>query len=258
MNPITAIGSAFSQYANFNGRARRSEYWWFAAFVFICELCLTFVPILFFIFVLAILFPYLAVSVRRLHDINRSGWWLLISFIPLVGLVLFVFMLLPSEKMTNEYGPNPDTNSRQPEPASGIKAIFNVESGLSGLSFLPITRETVTLGNSDAADIKLENQYVSRRHLQVRQDVDVFYLSDLDSTNGTYLNNNKLAPHEEHVIRDGDRVVLGSNAVTLRFSGTAGTIHQNSPAGAPSRYCPDCGFESPGNTRSFVGCGRAL
>ena len=105
-----------NNYANWDGRASRSEYWWFAAFVFICELCLTLVPILFFIFVLAILFPYLAVSVRRLHDINRSGWWLLISFIPLVGLVLFVFMLLPSEKMANEYGPNPDTSSR-PSPA---------------------------------------------------------------------------------------------------------------------------------------------
>ena len=242
MNPIAAIGSAFSQYANFNGRARRSEYWWFAAFIFICELCLMFIPILFVIFVLAILLPYLAVSVRRLHDVNRSGWWLLIGFIPLVGLALFVFMLLPSERQANAYGPNPDTGSSQPEPASGIKAIVNVESGLSGPSFLPITRESVILGNSDAADIKLENQYVSRRHLQVRQDVDVFYLSDLDSTNGTYLNNNKLPPHEEHVIRDGDRVVLGSNAVTLRFSGAAGTIHQNVPADAPRKYCPDCGL----------------
>jgi len=135
---------------------------------------------------------------------------------------------------------------------------FNVESGLSGLTFLPITRETVVLGNSDAADIKLENQYVSRRHLQVRQDVNVFYISDLDSTNGTYLNNNKLAPHEEHVIRDGDRVVLGGNAVTLRFSGTASPIHQNFPAGSPRKYCPDCGLESSGDTRSCVGCGRAL
>jgi len=258
MNPIDAVGSAFSQYANFNGRARRSEYWWFAAFVFICELCLILLPILFLIFVLAIFVPSLAVSVRRLHDINRSGWWLLISFIPLVGLVLFVFMLLPSEKMTNEYGPNPDTNSRQPEPASGIKAIFNVESGLSGSSFLPIAQKTVTLGNCDAVDIKLENQYVSRRHLQVRQDVDVFYLSDLDSTNGTYLNTNKLPPHEEHVIRDGDRVVLGSNAVTLRFSGASGTIHQNFPADSPRKYCPDCGLESSAGNRSCLGCGRVL
>ena len=258
MNPIAAIGSAFSQYANFNGRARRSEYWWFAAFIFICELCLMFIPILFVIFVLAILLPYLAVSVRRLHDVNRSGWWLLIGFIPLVGLALFVFMLLPSERQANAYGPNPDTGSSQPGPASGIKAIFNVESGLSGPSFLPITRESVILGNSDAADIKLDNQYVSRRHLQVRQDVDVFYLSDLDSTNGTYLNNNKLPPHEEHVIRDGDRVVLGSNAVTLRFSGAAGTIHQNVPAGSPRKYCPDCGLESSTGNRSCLGCGRAL
>ena len=74
------------------------------------------------------------------------------------------------------------------------------------------------LGNSDAVDIKLENQYVSRRHLQVRQDVDIFYLSDLDSTNGTYLNNNKLSPHEEHVIRDGDRVVLGVRPARPRWA----------------------------------------
>ena len=139
-----------------------------------------------------------------------------------------------------------------------IQASFNVNKGIDGISMIPIDGSSVIAGNSDAADIKLENQYVSRRHLQVRQDVDIFYLSDLDSTNGTYLNNNKLAPDEEHVIRDGDRVVLGSNAVTLRFSGTAGTIHQNFPAGSPPKYCPDCGLESSGDTRSCVGCGRAL
>ena len=91
-----------------------------------------------------------------------------------------------------------------------IQASFNVNKGIDGISMIPIDGSSVIAGNSDAADIKLENQYVSRRHLQVRQDVDIFYLSDLDSTNGTYLNNNKLAPDEEHVIRDGDRVVLGS------------------------------------------------
>jgi pSer/pThr/pTyr-binding forkhead associated (FHA) protein len=65
-------------------------------------------------------------------------------------------------------------------------------------------------------DIKLENRFVSRRHFQVRFESDVFYISDLGSTNGTYLNNNKLPPHEEHVIRDGDRVVLGGKTRTAQ------------------------------------------
>ena len=258
MNPIAAIGSSFSQYANFNGRARRSEYWWFLGFVYLSLICLMIVPIVGVLFYLGVFLPTLAVSVRRLHDVNRSGWWLLAGVIPLVGLVLLVFMVLPSEKETNAYGPNPDARSSRSEPVSAIKAIFNVESGLSGPSFLPITRGTVILGNSDAADIKLDNQYVSRRHFQVRQDIDVFYLSDLGSTNGTYLNNNKLAPNEEHVVRDGDRVILGSNAVILRFSGASGTIAQNFPVGGMTRYCSVCGLEAPKEARSCSGCGQGL
>jgi uncharacterized membrane protein YhaH (DUF805 family) len=258
MNPIEAIGSGFSQYANFSGRARRSEYWWFIGFVYLSLICLSLIPILGALFYLAVFLPFLAVTVRRLHDTNRSGWWLLIGVIPLVGIALLVFMVLPSEKQTNAYGPNPDMRSSHPEPVSAIKAIFNVESGLSGPSFLPITRETVVLGNSDAVDIKLDNRYVSRRHFQVRQDVDVFYLSDLGSTNGTYLNNNKLAPNEEHVVRDGDIVILGSNAVTLRFSGTSGTIAQNFPAGVKTRYCSVCGLEASKDARSCAGCGQGL
>ena len=139
-----------------------------------------------------------------------------------------------------------------------VSASFKVDKGLEGIAMIPIIGTSVIAGNSDAVDIKLENRFVSRRHFQVRFESDVFYISDLGSTNGTYLNGNKLNPNEEQILRDGDRVVLGSNAVTLRFSDTAGTIHQNFPAGAPSKYCPNCGLESSGDTRSCVGCGRAL
>jgi uncharacterized membrane protein YhaH (DUF805 family) len=258
MNPIEAIGSGFGQYANFSGRARRSEYWWFIGFVYLSLICLSLIPILGALFYMAVFLPFLAVTARRLHDTNRSGWWMLIGGIPLVGLALLVFLLLPSERLTNEYGPNPDTSSRLPEKASEIKAIFNVENGLEGPSFIPLTQGILVLGNSDAVDIKLENQYVSRRHFQVRQDVGVFYLSDLGSTNGTYLNNNKLAPNEEHVVRDGGIVILGNNAVTLRFSGASGTIAQHFPAGVMARYCSVCGLEASKDARSCAGCGQGL
>ncbi|WP_424767616.1 DUF805 domain-containing protein [Paenibacillus sp. sgz302251] len=101
-------------YVGFQGRARRKEYWMFVLFSFIISLVLTIVEavtgmpaVLTGLYSLAILLPSLAVSVRRLHDTGRSGWWLLISLIPLVGgIILLVFMCLDSEE-NNKYGPNP-------------------------------------------------------------------------------------------------------------------------------------------------------
>ena len=105
-----------------------------------------------------------------------------------------------------------------------IPASFNVNKGLDGILVIPINGSSVTAGNSDAVDIKLENRFVSRRHFQVRFESDVFYISDLDSTNGTYLNGSKLNPNEEQILRDGDRVGLGVDEVLLVFSGPAGTV----------------------------------
>ena len=60
------------------------------------------------IFTLATFIPYLAVTVRRLHDTDRSGWWLLLAFIPIIGgIILLVFMIQDSQPETNRFGPNP-------------------------------------------------------------------------------------------------------------------------------------------------------
>ena len=107
---------------------------------------------------------------------------------------------------------------------SPVPASFNVSKGIDGISMIPINASSVIAGNSDAVDIKLENQFVSRRHFQVRFELDVFYISDLGSTNGTYLNGSKLNPNEEQILRDGDRIGLGVDAVLLVFSGPAGTV----------------------------------
>ncbi len=77
---ITAIKLFFANYANFNGRSTRAEFWWAQLFLFLVNLVLNFVlksvPFLGVVWSLAILLPSLAIATRRLHDINRSGWWL--------------------------------------------------------------------------------------------------------------------------------------------------------------------------------------
>ena len=111
------------KYAVFRGRARRKEYWMFVLFNFIFALALGIIEaiagisnqaVLSGIYGLAVLVPELAVSVRRLHDTNHSGWWLFIGLIPLIGfIVLLVFMVRDSQPGENKYGPNPKEVSVQ-------------------------------------------------------------------------------------------------------------------------------------------------
>jgi uncharacterized membrane protein YhaH (DUF805 family) len=109
------------KYADFSGRAQRAEYWFFTLFYVIFFLALSLVDgaaglfnviygvgVLSGLFALAMIIPSISVSVRRLHDTSRSGWWLLIGLIPLIGaIVLLVFVCLDSTPGTNTYGPNP-------------------------------------------------------------------------------------------------------------------------------------------------------
>ncbi|WLD93341.1 DUF805 domain-containing protein [Alkalihalobacillus sp. AL-G] len=102
-------------YVKFEGRARRKEYWMFVLFNFLISLAVSLIGMAFdadtllsILYSLAVLLPSLAVSVRRLHDIGRTGWWILISLVPLIGaIVLLVFNCLDSESTENQYGPNP-------------------------------------------------------------------------------------------------------------------------------------------------------
>lgn len=103
------------KYAVFSGRARRKEYWMFFLFNIIIYIVLGFIDgligtmgVLVGLYGLAILIPGIAVTVRRLHDTDRSGWWILIALVPAVGaIVLLIFMVLEGKPGTNQYGPNP-------------------------------------------------------------------------------------------------------------------------------------------------------
>ncbi len=106
--------SVVKQYANFNGRARRQEFWMYVLFYMIFYIVLavidaiTGIGLLAFIYSLALLVPSLSVGARRLHDTGRSGWWQLIGLIPLIGaIVLIVFYVQDSTPGENQYGPNP-------------------------------------------------------------------------------------------------------------------------------------------------------
>ncbi|MEI6552939.1 MAG: DUF805 domain-containing protein [bacterium] len=104
------------KYAVFSGRSRRSEFWFFALFSFIASLLLSIISniagdtngILGLIYSLVVLIPSIAVAVRRLHDTGRTGWWLLLAIIPIIGWIwLFVLYVLDSNSGDNKYGSNP-------------------------------------------------------------------------------------------------------------------------------------------------------
>jgi uncharacterized membrane protein YhaH (DUF805 family) len=109
------------KYAVFGGRAQRKEYWFFVLFNIIFSLVLSMVDgltgtfnaesgygLLSGLYTLAVAIPGIAVSVRRLHDTGRTGWWFFILLIPVIGAIIFlVFMCFDGDENDNEHGPNP-------------------------------------------------------------------------------------------------------------------------------------------------------
>jgi uncharacterized membrane protein YhaH (DUF805 family) len=126
---MNAYSSFFKKYATFSGRARRQEYWMAYLFNMIAIVLLVAVDtallglteqgagILSGIYMIAIIIPSLAVTVRRLHDTDRSGWWILISLVPLVGILLLVFMCMEGTRGENRFGADPKADSALPAAA---------------------------------------------------------------------------------------------------------------------------------------------
>jgi uncharacterized membrane protein YhaH (DUF805 family) len=109
MGFFDAIKICFVKYVDFTGRASRPEFWYFVLFVLIAELCLlvAYRP-LGIAFVIACILPRLAVAVRRLHDIDRSGWWIFIAAIPLIGwIALLIWYCQPGHEYANRFGDPP-------------------------------------------------------------------------------------------------------------------------------------------------------
>lgn len=118
MDFTTAVKTCLSKYAEFNGRAARPEYWYFFLFLLIANIIATIIDAAIFgggavqpissIWSLAMLLPSLSAGARRLHDIDKSGWWLLLALIPVLGWILmFYWLAQPGTSGDNRFGTPP-------------------------------------------------------------------------------------------------------------------------------------------------------
>jgi uncharacterized membrane protein YhaH (DUF805 family) len=104
MTFVEAVKTCFAKYADFSGKAGRSEFWWWALFNLIASICLGIIDEwLSLAFTVATLLPYIAVSTRRLHDVDKSGWMQLIGFIPIIGWILVIVWLAQDSKPSTKF-----------------------------------------------------------------------------------------------------------------------------------------------------------
>ena len=135
MNFPAAVSTCFTKYVSFGGRARRSEYWYFTLFLVIASICLSILDVALFllgwsfsialstVFSIATFLPSLAVSARRLHDIGRSAWWLLL-ILTVIGIIwLIIWACQKSEDEENRFGPNPMIDRKVTTPVNKLVII---------------------------------------------------------------------------------------------------------------------------------------
>ena len=188
-----AIVRVFSNYANFQGRARRSEYWYFVLFYGIVMLCLSLLALipgavlLTVIFWLGTVVPNLAVSWRRLHDTGRSGAWVFLSLVPLVGVLILI----------------PQRAAVQVQCINGPMQGQTFSLGPQGLWF----------GRDAACAVRFPDGTpgISRVHCRLGWDRGVPVLVDLNSRFGTFLVSGKqLPPNYPEAVSPGARFYLGN------------------------------------------------
>jgi len=114
MSLVDSVRSVLTNYANFSGRARRSEYWWFVLASLVVFTVLaglgrasSIFLVLYGLVGLALIVPALAVVVRRLHDTDKPGWLAVLAFIPIADIVLLVFLVIDGTPGANRFGPSP-------------------------------------------------------------------------------------------------------------------------------------------------------
>lgn len=229
-----AIKSCFNKYATFSGRARRSEFWYFALFLFLLDIIPVWIVFPYYVGIigLAMLIPSLAVSVRRLHDTGRSGVYLLFALIPLVGAILLIIWACEdSQPGANEYGPNPKGlggQQYQAQPSYGVRAESG--SGAYGVSCIigPMQGQRfaigpmgLTFGRDPNCSVSFPANAtgVSRMHCRLYTENGLFMLIDLGSSYGTYLSNGlRLPQNTPFTVELGTRFYLGNQSNTFEIT----------------------------------------
>ena len=229
------------QYADFKGRARRKEFWMFAlinmAIFFVAGLLIAllfvasmrtfnfWLPVIGYFLLgcysLAIFIPSLAVCVRRLHDIGKSGWYYFIGCIPLVGgIILLIWFCQDSQTGTNEYGSNPKDGQERYFQEQEERRVYNQPTHFPQLQcrdgynnfIYKITGTRTTIGRETNNDLVLKHATVSKYHAEIISSGNYFEIIDLGSTNKVIVNGKFF---QRTPLRDGDIIGLGEAVLTF-------------------------------------------
>lgn len=226
----------WKQYADFKGRARRKEFWMFALlnmiiyFVAGLLIALLFVasmrtfnfwlPFIGYILLgcynLAILVPSLAVLVRRLHDIGKSGWYFLVAFIPLVGgIILLIWSLQDSQPNTNKWGANPKIADDNEDDITASPPNYyprlQCKSGYDNFTYNIVNPRT-TIGRERDNNLILSHPTVSKHHAEIVSTGVGFEIIDKGSTNRVIVNGQFF---QRTMLRNGDIIGLGEAVLTF-------------------------------------------
>jgi len=214
-----AIRTVFTKYAVFEGRARRSEYWYFFLFNWLVGLILSLIPGLAAVaglYALATLIPSMAVCCRRLHDVGKNGLWCLISLVPIFGtILLIVWLVAEGQPGTNMYGPDPRHGTRAysaPAAAPASMALRCLSGPMQGQIF-PIGSHGIMMGRTPECAIRFPDGTpgVSGRHCSLLWRQGMLTITDLGSTHGTFLSDGRqLPPNDPRAVTPGIRFYLGS------------------------------------------------
>ncbi len=142
--------------------------------------------------------------------------------------------------------------------SSTPNATLTTVKGLRDTGPIPIDRGVSVFGKSSTVDVNVDSPYVSRRHFQIRCQDGVFLITDLDSTNGTFLNGVRLNPHQERRLRDQDRIGLAGDQVVFRFLDPVKTVTIDFPPAALSSPRSNAELEVDSGSRDVAVRGEKL
>ena len=235
---------------SFKGRMNRLKYWLYSivpiAIMFIAAMPIIltaqegreaspFFSLLMFVAIVIAVWISLAIQVKRWHDIDQSGWWVLAGMIPYVNIiVLIVLGFVKGTEGTNRFGEDPLVNNAQnntnhqyvgqveqrtvaiaknkpPQHKESTVTLLGMGGRTPPIVLSP-NRE-ITVGRSSNVSVKIDNKYVSNKHLVLTLTDGKIKVRDLASSNGTYIDGKKLEPNIPYVLNEGERLIVGSEDV---------------------------------------------
>ena len=245
-----AIKLYFTNYANFSGRTRRSAYFKAILFINIITSALTAIPELSMIWALVTFLPGLAMVVRRLHDTGRSGWYYLFILIPLVGTILLIIWLCSDSTEDNQWGPNPKGSTGgyapvaapalpdnratyyeptggstasapvyEPAPAAAAATLRCCTGAMAGNAYSCPAGSQAILGRAPSrCQIVLDASYnlVSGVHCRIDFYDRYVTVTDLNSTNGTFVNGTRLTPGQPMTAQNGATIYLANSGCAFQ------------------------------------------